>query len=232
MKMQHQPLPVDVKTINRFSANDVARLVTECQEIIEDGLKEVLSTVPDAVLAGQLWSGRISPCHIQQELIGPGRLQSFVAGLSAELSSLAAGIFQRLVLLQVCLPDGQAVSGGMAKILNEQLTWSREKHILSKALVEACDLVWDPAVPNYAWPARWLKPGRQLWYLAGATSVEEEQRCLQELTMSMEGVRVNMQKRLCREVSLQIAAQIWSLFDSISEKISGAFMNPESDYCA
>jgi len=75
----------------------------------------------------------------------------------------------------------------------EQLAWSRETHILNKALMEACNLVWNRAASDCAWPVGRLKPGKLLWRLAGATPADEERRCLQELTRLVEGVMVNMQ---------------------------------------
>jgi hypothetical protein len=95
--------------------------------------------------------------------------------------------------------------------------------------MEACNLVWNRAASDCAWPVGRLKPGKLLWRLAGATPADEERRCLQELTRLVEGVRVNMQKRLFRAFSLQVAAQVWLLYDSVSrERTNGNFMDPET----
>ena len=90
-------------------------------------------------------------------------------------------------------------------------------------------MVWNRAASDCAWPVRRLKPGKLLWRLAGDTPADEERRCLQELTRSVEGIRVNMQKRLFRAISLQVAAQVWLLFDSVSrESTNGNFVDPET----
>ena len=101
---------------------------------------------------------------------------------------------------------------------------------MNRALMEACHLVWNRAVSDCVWPVRRLKPGKLLWCLTGVTPADEKKRCLQELTRSVEGIRVNMQKRLFREICLQVAVQVWSLYDGISQDTY--FMDPETGYCA
>jgi hypothetical protein len=234
MKKQ-QYIPVDIEARHNLFEDGVACLVAECRRVIEDRLVKALSAVSGEVLAEQLWQGSVDPLSIQQVLLGLGKLQAFLADLSVELSGLAAGVFKRPVLLDLAgaqqrlLPDG--CPAGVVKVLGEQLAWSRETHILNRALMEACHLVWNRAVSDCAWPVRRLKPGKLLWSLTGVTPADEKKRCLQELTRSVEGIRVNMQKRLFREICLQVAVQVWSLYDGISQE-NTYFMDPEMGYCA
>ena len=236
MKKQ-QYIPVDVKARHDLFEDGVASLVAECRGIVQDRLVKALSAVSGGVLAEQLWQGSTDPRSIQQALLGLGKLQAFLAGLSVELSGLTAGIFKRPVLLdldgahQKLLPD--ECPADVEKVLGEQLAWSRETHILNSALMEACHLVWNRAAGDCAWPVRRLKAGKLLWRLTGVTPADEKKRCLQELTRSVEGIRISMQKRLFREICLQVATQVWSLYDGVSqEETFGDFVDPETRYCA
>jgi hypothetical protein len=225
--MKHGSMTVDLETRNDHFEDVVANLVAECREIIRERLMRALSAVSGELLAEQIWRGSIEPRGILQALLGLERLQAFQAELSAELGSLAAGVFSRPVLLRVTAGQG-VLSEEMAEILGEQLAWGRQTRMLNSALKEACHLVWNRAAGDLAWPLRSLQPGKLLWRLLDTTPADEERRCLQELTRSVEGVRVSMQERLFRTISLQAAEQIWSLYDDLSQQeISGVQLNPE-----
>lgn len=231
--MKHKSITVIIKTRNGFLEDGVANLVAECRGIIDDRLKKVLSAVSSEALAEQLWQGSIEPGSIQQALMGLDELQVFLIDLSAELGSLTAGVFERPVRLQMDAAQQGALPKEQAVLLSEQLVWSRETVILNKILMEVCHLVWNRAVSDCIWPVRKLKPGKLLWRLLGTTPAEEERRCLQELTRAIEGTRVNMQKRLFRAISVQMAAQVWSLYDDLSQDhTTGVLMNPETGCCA
>jgi hypothetical protein len=232
-----QYILADDKARDDLFEDGVASLVTECRGIVRDRLAKAFSAVSSEILAEQLWQGSIDPRSIQQALLGLGKLHVFLAELSVELSGLAAGVFKRPVLLDLAgaqpnlLPGG--CPAGVAKVLGEQLAWSTETHILNRALMEACSLVWNRAVSDCAWPVRRLKPGKLLWRLTGFTPADEKKRCLQELTRSVKGLGVSMQKRLFKEICFQVATQVWSLYDGVSqEKNSGDFLDPETSYCA
>ncbi len=224
---QLQSVPVDVKTRNGLFEDVVASFVTECRGIVEDRVKKAFSAVSGEVLAEQLWQGRIDPRNIQWALLDMEKLQAFLAELSAELSSLTAGVFHRPVLLQVTASEDGLWPQDLAGIIGEELDRNRGTLFLNKTMMEACSLVWSRAVSDCAWPVRRMNPGKLLWCLAGVTPADEEKRCLQGLTRSVEGVRVSMQKRLFRAISLQVATQVWSLYDSVSPEKTTAFMNPE-----
>ena len=232
MKMQ-QYVPVDVETRHDLFEDGVAVMVAECRGIVQDRLVKLLSAVSGEILAEQLWQGDIDPRSIEQALLGFGKLQSFLEGLSVELSGLAAGVFRRPVLLDLTDAHQRLLPDSVEMVLNEQLAWSRETHILNSTLMEACQLVWNRAVNDCAWPVRRLKPGKLLWRLTGVTPADEKKRCLQELTRSVEGLRASIQKRLSRKICLQVAVQVWSLYDGMHrETTSGDFVDPETSYCA
>jgi hypothetical protein len=223
-----QPVSVDVNTRDGLFEGVVASLVTECWGIIEDRVKKALSMVSAEALAVQLWQGSINPRRIQRALLDMEKLQVFLAELSAELSSLTAGVFYRPVLLQVTASEEELLPKDLAGIIGEEMGWGKETLFLNKALMEACSLVWSRAVSDCAWPVRRLNPGKLLWCLAGVTPADEERRCLQGLTRSVEGVRANMQKRLFKAISLQVATQVWLLYDDVApEKTTTAFIDPE-----
>lgn len=231
--MKHKSITVTIETRNDLFEDGVANLVAECRGIIDDRLKKVLSAVSSEVLAEQLWQGSIEPGSIQQALLSLDKLQAFLADLSAELGSLTTGVFERPVQLQMDAAQQGALPKEQAVLLNEQLVWSRETVILNKTLMDVCHLVWNRAVGDCIWPVRKLKPGKLIWRLLETAPAEEERRCLQELTRAIEGTRVNMQKRLFRAISVQMAAQVWSLYDDLSQdQTTGVLMNPETGYCA
>lgn len=224
---RHQFIPVDAQIQPNLLEDGVANLVAECRRIIEDRLTKALSATSGEMLARQLWQGSIEPRNIQQAMLGVGKLQAFLADLSVELSSLAAGVFQSPVLLHMAA--AQEKLSPVDAVLGEQLAWCRETHILSKVLSEACQLVWNRAVSDCAWPVRSLKPGKLFWRLACATTADEERRNLQELTRSVEGIRVNLQKRLSRAIFIQVATQVWSIYDDMfQEQTNGRFLNVET----
>jgi hypothetical protein len=223
---KRQYILTDNKAGHALLEDGVASLVEECRGIVRDRLAKSLSAASGEILAEQLWQGDIL-----------GKLQTFLAELSAELSGLAAGVFKHPVLLDLAGSQPNLLSGGcpagVVKVLGEQLAWSRETHAWNSVLMEACTLVWNRAVSDCAWPVRRLKPGKLLWRLTGCTPADEKERCLQELTRSVEGIKVNMQKRLFKEICFQVATQVWSLYDCVSqEKDAGDFVDPETGYCA
>jgi hypothetical protein len=214
-----------------FIAGAVESLVAECQGIAENRLRQELASISAAVLAEQLWRGSLASGDIQQALLTMERVRAFLTELATELSSLTAGIFQQPVLLRLTLDkeDFQPCPAIERRILGEQLSWCRETYAANKILQEVCHQVWQQAINKCAWPVRRLKPGRLLWGLAGVTPGEEERRCLQELTRSVEGIMVNMQKRLSRAISLQVAGQIWSLYDDLAtESAATGYIDPDT----
>ncbi|MGD0152271.1 MAG: hypothetical protein ABSC17_00705 [Thermacetogeniaceae bacterium] len=231
--MKHQSIPLDIEARNDLFEEGTANLVAECRGIIKDRLKNLFAAVSSEMLAKQLWQGSIEPSSIQQALLSLDKLQAFLADLSLELSSLTAGVLERPVLLRLVEERLGITPEVQARLLGEQLAWSRKTVILNKTLMETCHLVWNRAVSDCAWPVRKLKPGKLLWRMLGTTPQEEEKRCLQELTWAVEGVRVNMQKRLFKAISIQVAVQLWALYDDLSQdQTTDVLMNLETDYCA
>ena len=223
-----QPVAVDVENRDGLFEDVVASLVAECREIIEGRVKKVFSVVFAEALAVELWQRSINPRDIQRALLDMDKLQMFLAELSAELSSLTAGVFHRPVLLQVTASEDGLLPKVLAGIIGEELDWGKETCFLNNTLVEACSLVWSRAVSDCAWPVRRLNLGKLLWCLAGVTPADEERRCLHGLTRSVEGIQISMQKRLFEAISLQVATQVWSLYDDVyQEETTTAFVNPE-----
>ncbi len=230
--MKHQSVAVNLEDRKNLFEDTVADLVDKCQGIIMKRLGQLFSGISGQDLAEQLWQGSLDSRRLRQALPGLEQLPGFLASLSGELGSLTASLFGKPVLLQFKVKQ-EGVPEEQAMLLGEQLAWSRETHILGKALVEACYIVWNQAVADCAWPVQRLNPCKMLWRLFGTTTAEDERRHLQELTRAVEGARVNMQKRLCREISRQTALQIWSIYDSrIEDQTFGALMNTQVDYCA
>ncbi len=229
--MKHQSISLDIEARNDLFEDGVANLVAECRGIINSRLKNLFAAVSGEMLAKQLWQGSIEPGGIQQALLSLDQLQVFLSGLSVELSSLTAGVFKRPVLLSLAGEQPWITPEKQARLLGEQLAWSRETHILNRVLTEACHLVWQRAVSDCAWPVRRLKPGKLLWRMLGTTP-QEERRCLQELTRAVEGVVANMRKRLGRTISLEIAVQVWSLYDGLPREQTADALNLETDSCA
>ncbi len=224
---------VDTETCNDLFADSIARLVDECRELIKERLQQLLfSGVSCEALAKQLWQGGIKPASIAQAVFGQNDLVAFAADLSSELGSLVAGAFYRPVLLRVDTKRSTVLED-QVKILDEQLAWGQETHMLNQILMITCQLVWKQAVSDSPWLVRKLKIGNLIWRLTGSSPAEEERRCQQDLARTIEGIKINLQKRLFNEIAIQVAAQIWSLYDGQTEKeTSGLLVNPETDTCA
>lgn len=224
-------ITVDTENGSDLFEDSVANLVVQCQGLIKERLQVLVSTMSSDVLANRLWLGEIRPAGIGQAVLGAQEWHSFLAALGTELSSLAAGVFHNPVMLK--LASEQQELADQTSLIEEQLDWGQETYILSKILMNACHLVWQEAVSDYAWPIKMLKPGKLLWRFLGSSPEEEERRSLQELTQMIEGVKVNLQKRLFREISIQVVSQVWSLYDVRMEKrIADIFMDSEWDNIA